>query len=379
MGIGITAELAFAAAVIWIWGFALTFRRLGIPLALFVTTFKVGLTLLYFSYLFTGDLLMKDDRVYHEYSVQMFDRGWGPIRMITEPEGWKEISILVGSGHYLYYWWNLLAFHVFGKFYYSPVFMNVGLTFLSGIMFAKLIGMAGFSKQYERALTVFFLLHWDLLTWSSFVNLKDMIVLCLTICSIYCIAQLGRKISLRYFLLLFFIFSLFSMLRYYLPVLIMVGGGTWFLVELKDRRVFLLIPIVLIALALLAPWATEDLSYVQLTLPLYPALRFFLMPQFWTLQADEQFLFVSAFFHWLLFFPLLYGAVMLWKRSTVTRLCLIYSMVTILFYSLVPELQGYRHRMQLTFIIAWSQFHAGWMLLSSINDRRRLAEGGMLS
>ncbi len=378
MGIGITSQLAFAAACIWIWGFALTYRRLGVPLALFVCTVKVGLTLMYFSYLYTGELLMKDDRVYHEYSVEMFDRGWGPLRMITEPEGWKEISILVGSGHYLYYWWNLLAFHVFGKFYYSPVFMNVGLTFVSGVVLARLVNLAGFSKNYERALTVFFLLHWDLLTWSSFVNLKDMIVLCLTICSIYCIAQLGRKISLRHFLLLALIFSLFSMLRYYLPVLIIVGAGLWFLVELKDRRVFLLIPVVILALVFLAPWATEDLSYVQLTLPLYPALRFFLMPQFWTLQPDEQFLFISSLCHWLLFFPLLYGAGVLWRRSTVTRLCLIYSMVTILFYSLVPELQGYRHRMQLTFIIAWCQFHALWTLCASIHDRRRIAAGGVL-
>jgi hypothetical protein len=89
------------------------------------------------------------------------------------------------------------------------------------------------------------------------------------------------------------------------------------------------------------------------------------MPQFWTLQRDEGFLFVSSVLHWAFFMPLLFGAVALWKRSTVTRLCLIYSGVVILFYSMVPELQGYRHRMQLTFIIAWCQFQALWTLLQS--------------
>lgn len=376
MGIGITEPLAFVAVCVWIWGFALTFRRLGVPLALLVTTLKVGLTLVYFSFLFTGDLLMKDDRVYHEFSVDMFDRGWGPIRMITEPEGWKEISILVGSGHYLYYWWNLLAFTLFGKYYYSPVFMNVGLTFASAVMLGRLVSMAGFSKTYQRVFLVFFLLHWDILTWSSFVNLKDMIVLFLTISSMVCIAQLGRKFSLLPLLWLAIIFSLFSMLRYYLPVLILAGGGIWFLLELRDKRALLLLPIVFIVLALLAPWASQDLSYIHLTIPLYPALRFFLMPQFWTLQPDEAFLFVSSFMHWLLFVPLLFGAAALWKHSKVTRLLIIYSAVTILFYALVPELQGYRHRMQLTFIISWSQFHALWNLFNAGARQRFLASEG---
>jgi hypothetical protein len=362
VGIGITEPLAFAAVCIWLWGVLISYRELGLPLAIFVATFKVGLTLVYFSYLFTGEMLMKDDQVYHEYSVQMFDRGWGPLRMITEPEGTKEISLLVGSGHFLYYWWNLLAFSLFGKYYYSPVFLNVGLTFASGMILAKLVRMAGFSRNYLRCFIVFFLLHWDLLTWSSFVNLKDMIVLFLTISSMYCIARLGQKPSLRYFVLLGFIFFLFSMLRYYLPALILVGGGAWVVFELKDKRIYLLFPIVLIALIVLVPWDSEDLGvYLQPSLSFYPALRFFLMPQFWTLQADEGFLFISSIFHWALFLPLLFGATALWKKSTVLRLFLIYSLVTVAFYSMVPELQGYRHRMQLTFIIAWCQFHALWM------------------
>lgn len=361
MGIGITEPLAFAAVCIWLWGVAISYREIGLPLALFVATFKVGLTLVYFSYLFNGDLLMKDDQVYHEYSVQMFDRGWGPLRMITEPEGMKEISIMVGSGHFLYYWWNLLAFCLFGKFYYSPVFLNVGLTFASGVVLAKLVRMAGFPRSYVRCFTVFFLLHWDLITWSAFVNLKDMIVLFLTISSMFCIARLGQKISLRYFLLLGFIFFLFSMLRFYLPVLILIGGAAWLLYELEDKRVYILLPIVLIALALVAPDAGEELGlYLQPTLSPYPALRFFLMPQFWTLQRDESFLLISSLFHWALFIPLLYGAYTLWKKSKVCRLFLIYSIIAITFYSMVPELQGYRHRMQLTFIISWCQFQALW-------------------
>ncbi|MBN8549660.1 MAG: hypothetical protein J0M12_10125 [Deltaproteobacteria bacterium] len=361
MGIGITEPLAFAAVCIWILGFALTYRELGIPLAMLVTTIKVGITLVYFSYLFTGDLLMKDDQVYHEYSVQMFDRGWGPLRMITEPEGMKEVAILVGSGHFLYYWWNLLAFCIFGKFYYAPVFLNVGLTFASAIVLAKLVRMAGFSRNYVRCFTVFFLLHWDLITWSSFVNLKDMIVLFLTISSMYCIARLGQKLSLRYIMLLGFIFFLFSMLRFYLPVLILMGGAAWVVYELEDKRVLILLPIILITLVAIAPDAGEEMGlYLQPTLSPYPAIRFFLMPQFWTLQPDESFLLVSSLFHWALFAPLLYGAVSLWKKSKITRLFLIYSMITIGFYSMVPELQGYRHRMQLTFIIALCQFQALW-------------------
>jgi hypothetical protein len=246
--------------------------------------------------------------------------------------------------------------------------------------------MAGFSRNYERAFMIFFLLHWDLITWSSFVNLKDMIVLFLTISSMYCFASLGRqdrrlsaKGVLGYYLLIGLIFFLFGMLRYYLPILVMGGVALWSLVELRRRGLRNLMPVIGLILLCIGPVivmkfvgpaahesasAGEDLgSYFQPTLPLYPAIRFFLMPQFWTLQADESFLFVSAFMHWMLFIPLIFGAISLWKYSPTTRLLLCYSMVTILFYSMVTELQGYRHRMQLTFIISWCQFQAIWSFL----------------
>jgi hypothetical protein len=44
---------------------------------------------------------------------------------------------------------------------------------------------------------------------------------------------------------------------------------------------------------------------------------------------------------------------------------------------MVPELQGYRHRMQLTFIIAWCQFHAIWTVFQAGAARagRKLAGG----
>lgn len=363
MGIGITENLALAAVSVWLFSLFISIKHLGLVAALLISLLRVGLTLVYFSYLFTNDMLMKDDQVYHELSVFLFDRGWGPIRMILEPQGFREVGAFVGSGHNFYYWWNLLAFTLFGKFYYSAVFLNVGLTFVSAALLYQLLLESQCTKTYAKYCCIFFLLHWDIITWSSFVNLKDMLVLTLTILSMLTMAKLLKSFSIAKLLIVLAVFGLFTMIRYYLPALLTMAGLTWHILEKRNWKIIALVPIAILVALTLMPSVIRDLSYFQIGLPFYPALRFFLMPQFWTLEPNEQFLFISALCHWLLFIPLLYGATLIWKLSPVGRLVLIYSAVIIAFYSLVPELQGYRHRMQISFAIAWCQFHALWMLL----------------
>ncbi len=363
MGQGLTSELVFAAAAVFVFGVLMTSRALGLGAALSTALIKSGLPLIYFAYLYRGEMLLKDDQVYFAYSTELFLRGFGPLNILLDPAGLEQIKAVVGSQHILYYWWNLLAFSFFGVSYYAPVFLNVALTFAAGAALMRYVRAAGFSCTYTKCFGIFFLLHWDILTWSSFFNLKDMLVLTLTILSLSWLAELGERLRLRPVLGLAGVIWCFSRLRYYLPLLLLAASAVWFAACLKQRRVFLLL---IIGAGLAAAYALgpessgRDAHHIQLVLPFYPAIRFLLMPQFWTLQPNEHFLFPATVMHWLLFGPLLFGAAALWGKGARCRLVLIYMAVLIAFYSLVPELQGYRHRLQLCFIIGWCQFEALW-------------------
>src|SRR5581483_1368055 len=99
--------------------------------------------------------------------------------------------------HVLYTWWNLLAQHLFGQHYYSSVFLNVLSTFVSGFVFVRILRLLNFPTAYQRGALIFFLLHWDVLVWSSFVNLKDILVMTLTVGASYflLVAWMQRSVA----------------------------------------------------------------------------------------------------------------------------------------------------------------------------------------
>ena len=51
----------------------------------------------------------------------------------------------------------------------------------SATVFCGILHRLGFSRGYIRGCLVFFLFHWELLVWSSLLNLKDTLVMTLTI------------------------------------------------------------------------------------------------------------------------------------------------------------------------------------------------------
>jgi hypothetical protein len=153
------------------------------------------------------------------------------------------------------------------------------------------------------------------------------------------------------------------MLRHYVPPIFIVTCGLWIAIQWRHPRKFLLIPIVALGILLLEPWNTKYMDYVRLSVPFYPAIRFMLMPQFWTvLSPGEDFIEIPQFFHWIMFVPMVCGFFFLGRKNPRFRLMILYFGAIVLFYAMVPELQGVRQRFQLTGIIAWGQFHALFLL-----------------
>lgn len=91
--------------------------------------------------------------------------------------------------------------------------------------------------------------------------------------------------------------------------------------------------------------------------PIYGFIRFLLTPIPFNTEYNYRFLNIPALLHWLFLPFMLIGINFIFKYNTsFTRYLIIYFILFTLLYAFFGELQGPRHRVQLDFIIALSQF-----------------------
>src|SRR5439155_4300349 len=156
-------------------------RIIGLPTALLAAGLKVSVPLTYFAWSYDGSWNILDDLSYLEWGMHVLDYGFDPLTVFFYPEGRLALFNVSGGPHIIYPWWNMLAIWLFGEHYFSPVLLNVGLTFLAGYFLDRIVHLIGFEKSYRQAFFLFFLFHWDIIAWSSFLNLKDTLVMTLTV------------------------------------------------------------------------------------------------------------------------------------------------------------------------------------------------------
>ena len=364
MAEGLTTNLVWVAFVVGLLGFWIASRDLSFPVALFLSVVKIAVPFVYFAWLFDGTWTFLDDMSYQSYGTEMLRLGYTPITALTNPEGIVMLTSLSGGSHILYGWWNLLGQYFFGEHYYSAVFLNVVLTFVSGFFFVRMLRELGFSRRYQHWCLVFFLLQWDVLVWSSFPNLKDILVMTLTTVSIFLLVKLSREISIPRLGILALVLSTFSLIRFYIIPVTLAAVGAWMFFNWRDRRKYILLLGVI--MAFFFPRNVGDvLENVTLAEMIFGLLRFPLSPQPWSIDENYSFLLLPSIIHWVLFVPTLFGGWFLWRRFPLARLPLIYLIAVIAVGAIVPEAQGPRHRVQVTFIFAWMQFHFLWLILRS--------------
>ena len=361
---GLTDDLLLVAFVVWLLGLWICSRDLPFLVALAVTSVKVAIPVVYFGWFFDGDWTFRDDLIYLSRGSLWLQHGLTPVRALIAPAP-EGISLLMSSG--LYEWWNLLAQWLFGQHYYAPVFLNVLLTFVSGYFLFRLVRLSGFSEGYAKVLLVFFLLHWDVLAWSSFANLKDTLVMTLTVAGFYFIVGLSKRVTLGRLLGLGLIISIFFTIRWYVPAFMIAAGLLWGVLYLRGRRRYLLL--LCCAIGGLGVVGRLGLgvftaTFAQLSpTSIYGTIRTMFSPVPWSIDPGYSFLLVPSVLHWLLFLPALLGGWMLWRQSREAALLLIYLALILLLYGFVPEQQGPRHRLQVSFVIAWAQFHFFWVMI----------------
>jgi hypothetical protein len=304
--------------------------------------------------------------------------GHNPTTIFFHSDGVLRLMELSEGYHILYGWWNLLSQYLFGMHYYAPVLLNITLTFVSGSTLFRIAQEAGFNRRYTQGLLVFFLLHWDVIAWSSFVNLKDILLMCLIILAIYFIIKLNQQITLLRLLCLNGLLFALLWIRFYVAGVLIVSSMVWWALQLihmsKLGARYLAPAVILVSLPLaIFFWLGKDMvsarigdafQYVVLTNVPQGMVHFWLTPQPWSLSPEYSFLLLASIFHWLLLTPAFVGGVLLWRRSSIILLIAIVLVLYMALYMASPEIEGPRHRVAVAFVLIWMQFDFLWALIT---------------
>jgi hypothetical protein len=353
----ISIYLWTVAGCVWFAG-----RRLPWQSALFIGFLRPTVSLLFFALWDDGRWLMLDDVSYFNHAAELLQAGFDPLSVIYTHEGFDYLRTLSSGDHVMYTWFNLTSQYLFGVHYYSAVFMNIALSFVAAHLFGSMLHEMKFPLSYCVFAEVFFLLHWDIIAWTSFINLKDMLVLALTLGAFYCCICVVQRRSMRHLYSLGGICFLFYWIRFYVPLLMLSAIGFWLVTQWKDRTKYLLAPLAVGGLYILSPLVSYHTEYMRAQDVVYGSFRFLFTPIPWNVEIGHSFLFIPSILHWLLAIPTAMGLWMLWARSVPARLPLLYFLVVLLLYGITEELQGPRHRFQLSFVIVWGQVQFLWAM-----------------
>lgn len=370
MSYALTTDLLISAGTLFLVGMAICLRVLSVPASMALAGIKVTLPFVYFVFFYNGSWTFLDDIGYFEQGQELLAQGYDPFLFFFDGEALQRLMALSGGFHILYGWYNLLSQWMFGPHYYSPVFLNVGLTLGAAYYLYQLAIISEFSTRYARGLFVFFSLHWELLAWSSLVNLKDTLILFMTIVFVYAAVRVIQTKRKKYVIALVGLFFLFFWIRFYVPLMLLLAA----LVSLPwtaGRRGKKWVAALLVAgfgatYGMFIGWENVlgQLARLDITAgALEGMIRMALTPQPWSIDPEYTFLLLPAMLHWIFFIPAIVGGVMLWRERPQLRFLLVYLAIALLVYGAFDELQGPRHRVQLIFIYAWTQFHFVWYLL----------------
>lgn len=360
------------------------FSRAVPPVLLAVSVFiKVGISFSYFAWFNDGQWLLVDDVYYFEVGKELVDSGFSPL----DADGFIMLSVLSGGTHVMYGWFNYISQYFFGPYYYVPVFLNILLTYVSGYLLYKIAFLSGFSRKYCVGLFFFFVLHWDVLAWSSFVNLKDILVLTLSLLLFYYLLRADCRPSFFNIAMIMVIFFGFYWIRFYVPLLASFAFVIYIILNrfsLKMvKNLVLIVSFIGVSVSFIGvETITKYLNVLDLSIDsiAYGVVRMLLTPQPWNMAESYTFLTLSAWLHVIFFVPMCVGGVLLWLKSHKARLCIVYFLVAIILYASLSELQGPRHRVQLLFVTVWMQYHFLWLVLrgfTQVNLRAPIKDRSM--
>ncbi len=376
----IPAVCAFALCVLFL------SRPIGLRGAVAASIIKVGICACYLLWVGNSGFRLFDDRTYFENAASILQQGYNPVSVLTTPDGLSTLFSTVGGEHVGYTWWNVLLFWVFGAAYFVPLFFNVAISCIAAWAAASIALSAGFSRKYAGALALFFALHWDVLVWSSILNLKDTITFTLALVAINGFVQIRNA---RFGALKFWInaasvalaLGALQYFRFYLPPILLASACVWlFLGGMPTwagppMRLALLCVFALgfAAMAFRAPLSSAS-GTISGTNAAEGFVRILLTPQPWSIEPNYGFLLLPSLLHWLMLVPAVFGILRLNQISVEARLLTVYSLLCLSAFAVSDALIGPRQRLVVCPLLIWGQFHALVMFVERIELRYQSRE-----
>lgn len=178
-----------------------------------------------------------------------------------------------------------------------------------------------------------------------------------------CLRVVARP-SLSRLITMLLLLSTFVFLRVYIPFLVLTAFILYLVLSQDGKKKWMLLGLVgtglVFAVGEMSAGILGNSFWFQPGNFVFGAVRYLLTPLPWNVDPKYAFLFIPSILHLIFFIPAVAGFFALWKRHPQARLVLIYFILIVGFYSIVPGLQGVRQRVQIGFVFAWLQFHTLW-------------------
>ncbi|SMC79150.1 hypothetical protein SAMN04488101_10356 [Pedobacter nyackensis] len=313
-------------------------------------------------------IILLDDQTYYEQSIVIFEKANGSLTYLFSFKNIAFISSLAGGTHFGYYIYNFISFIIFGQNYYSPVILNILFSVITGIIIYKTLLLAKLDKKFCIFFLLFFLLHWDILSWSSFINLKDILVLFFVVWALNCMIRLKEKGNRLFLILnLLLIGTVLLFFRFYLVYFLIVSGVVYMVITQMYKVKSRWTGVVMRSLVLIVMPVSFYLVFIKVfsaslaeiggaTNVVSGFIRFILTPLPFSIEENYSFLFISSLLHWMMLPFIIYGTYLFLKRYFISLMpFVILALLLCVFYGSFGELQGPRHRVLLLYFVSLTQ------------------------
>jgi hypothetical protein len=354
-------RLALSALVIIALGTIILSTVIQKELALTLMFIKVGLVVAYFGFFADGTWFYGgDDLAFFERGLKLFHTGRNPLTIWTHHEAIYLKTYNPSLS--LIFFHNFLSIYLFGPYYHSPIMLNVLISAGTAVLLVRVMDDIFDGSRYRSLFVVFVCLHWTVVVWHSFLNLKEPFVALLSVLMIFFVTRF-RMTPFRSVLGVVLTVLLLLRIRFYFPVFILGGVLLACLPQLWRHAITRPVVVVLGLVTLLVGITTIYQSEIRLFMRMadfpgfpYGVLHFVLQPAPWKITEPAGYLFLPSILNWVLFIPSCIGAYRVWLCGFTGRLLVGTVASGVIFYGLVTAVASTRHRMPLDMLVVVFQF-----------------------
>ena len=355
-------EIALAGVVVILIGGFILSRVIRRDLAFALVFIKVSIVIVYFTFFADGTWFYGgDDYGYLEKGAVLVDTGSSPLTILFHPQ--TQYYLRAMGGVSLMYLHNYLSIYAMGYYYYAPIMTNILLSCLTAVFLVMIVRSINPSEKYSELFCCFYSLHWSTLIWTSFMNLKEPLVICILVGALMCFSRF-RAHWFQSIVGLCLAMYLFLRLRFYIPAIVFVSVILSHYQRIISSRYLLWLAICVVLIAIYVGSSELRLFFriANITEAPYGVIHFILQPVPWRITEPASYLVLPSILHWIFIIPSLLGGLMLWRTGFTGRLLISVIVVFIIFYGLIPLIGSTRHRAPLEALLTIAQFHFLWVL-----------------